>query len=80
MLLVLSRAGWGLALDQDACVQILRESGFLPKGPIGVVNFLDLPEDLSAEDLRKFLRENGADICGIRGVQDDVGRPSGAAR
>jgi hypothetical protein len=35
---VVCRAGWGLALDQDACLQILRECGFLPTGPLGLVN------------------------------------------
>jgi hypothetical protein len=42
LLLVLCKAGWGLALDADACIQILGERGFLPIGPIGLVNFLDI--------------------------------------
>jgi len=32
LLLVVSRAGWGLALDQDRCIEILREAGFCPPG------------------------------------------------
>lgn len=60
LLLVFSRAGWGLALDEDRCIQILSESGFLPTGHIGLVNFLDVPIDLSAEELQTFLRERGA--------------------
>jgi hypothetical protein len=36
LLLVVSMAGWGLALDQDRCIQIFRECGFLPTGPVGV--------------------------------------------
>src|ERR1035438_9803110 len=41
------RAGWGLALDQDACVEMLGECGFLPTRRIGIVNLLDIPEGLS---------------------------------
>ena len=37
-LLVVGKARWGLALDQDTCIQILGECGFLPTGPgFGVV-------------------------------------------
>jgi hypothetical protein len=32
-LLAVCRAGWGLAVDQDTCIQILGECGFLPTGP-----------------------------------------------
>jgi hypothetical protein len=32
LLLVLCKAGWGLALDMDACVQILDDCGSLPHG------------------------------------------------
>ena len=38
LLLVMRKAGWGLALDQDRCIQILGECGFLPTGPVGLVN------------------------------------------
>ncbi len=30
--------GWGLALDQDRCIEILGECGFLPTGRFGLVN------------------------------------------
>jgi len=33
LLWVACLAGWGLALDQDRCLQILGEDGFLPAGP-----------------------------------------------
>jgi hypothetical protein len=71
ILLVVYRASLSLALDQDTCVQILRQGGFLPKGPIGVVNLRDVPQGLSADELRVFLRENGATTCGIHPVRDD---------
>ena len=73
LLLVVCRAGWGLALDQDRCIQILGECGFLPTGPAGVVNLGDIPDGLDAEETERFLRENGAEICGFRGVQDQGG-------
>jgi hypothetical protein len=69
ILLVMCNAGWGLALEMDACVAILRECGFLPTSPgVSLADFGSLPEDLNAEELEKFLRENGAEICGARGV------------
>jgi hypothetical protein len=38
ILLVACKAGWGLALDMDTCVQILDERGSLPTGPVGLVS------------------------------------------
>jgi hypothetical protein len=59
--------GCELALDTDACVEILRESGFLPDGPhFAAVNLLHVPDGLNAEELWRFLRERGAEICGSR--------------
>ena len=65
LLLVVCHAGWGLALDMDTCLGILGECGFLPTGRIGVVNLLHIPFDLSAEELERFLREKGAETCGL---------------
>jgi hypothetical protein len=67
-LVVISQAGWGLALDQDTCVGNLRECGFLPASDAGVhtVDLLRVPLGLSAEELKTYLRENGAKICGPR--------------
>src|SRR5580700_1786400 len=48
LLLVACKAGWGLALDVDTCIQILDGCGFLPTGPVGLVNFMDIPEGLNA--------------------------------
>jgi hypothetical protein len=74
---VLVKAGYGLALDQDRCFQILGECGFLPTGRFGVVNFLGIPDDLNAKELEQFLRRNGAETCGFGGDQEH-GRPGGA--
>jgi hypothetical protein len=78
LLLVVTAADRGLALDQDRCIEILRESGFLPTGPVGVVNLGDIPEGLSAEQLEKFLRKNGAETRGFRGARNRS-EPGGGA-
>jgi hypothetical protein len=78
LLLVVTAADRGLALDQDRCVQILRESGFLPTGPVGVVNLGDIPRGLNAEELERFLRKNGAETRGLRSAQNH-GEPAGGA-
>jgi len=63
LLLVVSAAACRRALDVDTCVNILRECGFVPTGPgIGLVNLLDLPDGLNAEELERFLRERGAEL------------------
>ena len=67
LLVVVTAAGKRLALDPDRCVQILRECG-LPTGPVGLVNLGQIPDGLNEEELETFLREDGADICGLRGV------------
>jgi len=62
MLVRVYRSGQELALDTDTCIEILRECGKLPKGKCGVVNFLNVPDGLNADELEKFLREHGAGI------------------
>jgi len=62
---VISLAGWEHALSNDRCVQILRESGFLPDGEIFVtMDLCQIPDGLNAEELEMFLRERGGEICG----------------
>jgi hypothetical protein len=51
---------------EDAYVQILDEAGLLPTTGCGVVDFTVIPRGLSAKDEEKFVRENGAEICGLR--------------
>jgi hypothetical protein len=61
LLLVVTAAGKRLALDQDRCIQILRECGFLPTGgAIGLVNLGLIPDGLNAVDLEQYLRKHGA--------------------
>ncbi len=52
LILVVCKAGWGLALDQDSCIQILDECGSLPTGPVGLVNLSQIPDGLNAEEWR----------------------------
>ena len=76
LLVVLTLAGRGLALDADACVQILRESGFLPRGAMGLVNLGKIPNGLNAKETERFLREHGAEICGSNSFQFKADEPS----
>jgi hypothetical protein len=70
LLLVVTAAEKGLlALDQDRCVQILRECGFLPTGPIALVNLAEIPAGLDAAELERYLREHGAETRGFRSGQ-----------
>lgn len=63
LLITIHSAGWGLALDSESCRQILRDTGFLPTGPTGLVNLCEVPDGLDREDTQKFLREHAAEIC-----------------
>ncbi len=70
VLLVMSAVANELALDQDRCIEILRECGHLPTGPgFGIVYLYEIPDGLNAQELEKYLRENGAVICKTRGAQ-----------
>ena len=66
ILLVLCKAGWGLALDSDTCIDILGESRLLPTGRVGLVNMLKIPDGLNAAETERYLRDNAAEICGRR--------------
>ena len=77
LLWVACLAGWGLALDQDRCIEILGECGFLPTGRFGVVNLCQIPDGLSVEGLERYLRGNGAETRGFRGAQDQSSRQRG---
>lgn len=62
---VSSLFGRELALNDDRCVEILRECGSLPNGRrFAIVQLCGIPDGLNAVDLEKFLRENGEEICG----------------
>jgi hypothetical protein len=63
--LILMRAGQQLALDSDRCVEILKESGFLRDGPwCSSLDFGNIPDGLNANELEKYHREHGEQICG----------------
>ena len=56
--------GRELALNDDKCVEILRECGLLPSGRrFAVVHLCDIPDRLSVKELERFLRENGEKLC-----------------
>src|SRR6266700_6262128 len=50
--------GWFKAIHQDRCIQMLGECGFLPAGPVGLVNLCGIPDGLNAEELERYLRED----------------------
>jgi len=62
---ILACAGWGLALDQERCLQILEECGFLRDSPgaFSVVNFSEVSHDLNEKELEQYLRERGYELC-----------------
>jgi hypothetical protein len=64
-LVVLSYAGKP-GLDDDTCVDLLRDGGFLPTGGVATVDLTQIPGGLNAEETKRFVRENGAKICGSR--------------
>ena len=68
LLMVVTQAGIGLAIDQDRCIQILGECGFLPTGPVGVVDLGNIPNGLNAKELESYLRKHGAETCGLRTI------------
>jgi hypothetical protein len=49
-----------LALDEDTCVQILDECGYLPSSGMAKVDLFDLPSGLNASEIKRFLQKNGA--------------------
>jgi hypothetical protein len=73
ILVVVTRGGAGLALDQDTCIEILDGCGFLPARGVGVVDLGKIPNGLNAEGLETFLRENAAEICNFRGARNQSG-------
>jgi hypothetical protein len=70
VLLAMSAAASELALDQDRCMEILRECGHLPTGPgFGIVYLYEIPDGLNTQELEKYLREHGAAICNTHDTQ-----------
>ena len=61
---VVSIHGQEFALDNNRCVEIPRECGFLPPTRWLVLYFGGIPDSLNAKELERYLRKNGAQICG----------------
>jgi len=70
--------GRELALEQDRCIEILRECGFLPTDRFGVVSFCGIPDGLNAKELEKYLRKNGTQAAGFGLDQESM--PSARSR
>jgi hypothetical protein len=70
---VVIKAGYGLALDQDRCIEILDDCGFLPTSRFGVVYLCGIQDGLNAKELEQHLRKNGAAICGSGRNQERIG-------
>ena len=54
------------ALDLDQCVEIVNESRPV-RTAISVVNLLDVPPELNANQLERHLREHAEEICSAGG-------------
>ena len=65
-------AGQEFALDQDRCIEILRECGYLPSSRFVVLQFCGIPDGLNAKELEQYLRKNGAQTCGFGGNQEHI--------
>jgi hypothetical protein len=71
-LVVLSDAG-RRSLDDDTCVRILHEGEFLPAGGVVMVDLAQIPVGLNTEETKRFVRQNGAEICRSRAAQTPAG-------
>jgi hypothetical protein len=59
--------------DADIYINILDEAGFLHTAGFGMVDFSQIPCGLSSKQAERFVRENGAKICGRHGTQNPGG-------
>ena len=66
LLVIVSLSSLRLALDEDRCIQILDECGFLQRSGIAMAFLSRIPDELNASETEKFLRTEGAKICGPR--------------
>jgi hypothetical protein len=66
ILIVVTPVGRGLALDEDRCIEILGECGYLPPGTVRVVDLGRIPRGLNAKELESYLRKHGAETCGLQ--------------
>jgi hypothetical protein len=68
-LLIVMDAGRDLGPAEETHIQTLDAAGLLPAGGFGVVDLSQIPDGLSAEKTERFVRENGAKLCGSRSAQ-----------
>jgi hypothetical protein len=69
LLFTVERSDVVLALESDRCVEILRECGHVPsRRGLSILNFLRVPDRLNAQELERYLREHGDEICNGRPV------------
>jgi hypothetical protein len=60
--MIVTASATKLGLDEDTCVKILDESGFLATSGIAKVDLLHVPSGLSASETKRYLLENGTEI------------------
>ena len=79
ILMIVTASATKLGLDEDTCVEILDEAGFLATHGIASVDLLQIPSGLSATETKRYLLKNGAEICGSRLARspDGVGSAGG---
>jgi hypothetical protein len=66
---IVNDAGSDLGAAQDTYLQILDEAGFFHAGGFNLVDLSQVPHGLSEEETERFVRENGAKICSLRGAR-----------
>jgi hypothetical protein len=54
--------------DFDWQIDILDECGVLPTGPLGLICLVGIPRGLDAAETQAYLRENGAELQGVRSL------------
>ncbi len=54
-----------LALDKDTCIEILRECGFVATRGIVIVDLHKIPNGLNKDEIERYLRDHGADLCSL---------------
>lgn len=59
--------------DANIYINILDEAGFLHTAGFGLVDLSQIPRGLSGTEAERFVRENGAKICGRRSAQNPGG-------
>jgi hypothetical protein len=62
--------------DAGLYINILDEAGFLHTAGFGLVDLSQIPRGLSGKEAERFVRENGAKICGRGGAHNPGGPKS----